>query len=104
MEFKAAVAEVEALNAEYGMEEPVRYVNHALGVLNQAVSFVENEGYFLGKVDSIPHSATQPAASEPNQIHHWYKKPLGLVAVGVAIPLLTAIAIYLVRTHLNIPL
>jgi len=103
-DFRAAVSEVEALNAKYGLEEPVRSVNNALGILNQAISFVEHGAPGLGKVDSIPASAPQPTASSTNHMRNWHNKPVGLIGVGVIIVLLGAIVVYLVKTHLHIPL
>ena len=90
---------------------PINAINEAIGVLNQAITAKENKVVSLPKVvtilNPIPNPATELANAKlpPSNIPIvWYQKPIGLLGVGVAIMILGAIVIYLIKTHFGIPL
>jgi hypothetical protein len=55
---------------------------------------------------SEPHHAGEPAAKPSNHVPtpepHWWKRPLGIVWLGIVGVAMGAVVIYLMKTHLGI--
>jgi hypothetical protein len=58
----------------------------------------------LREINSIQDTTPEPTANSTDQIHYWYQKPIGLIGIGVAIVIIGAISVYLIRSHIGIPL
>jgi len=58
----------------------------------------------LRKIDAVKNAAPNPSTNQPNNIHHWYQKPLGQIFIGIVIVVLGTIAVFLIIQHTGIPL
>ena len=63
----------------------------------QASEPAKSEPHHAGQKPAQPHN--DPIPKEP----HWWKRPLGMTFLGVSIPVLSALVLYLLATHLGIP-
>ena len=79
-------------------------INEAIGILNQAVTKLEYDLASVAEVVPVPNSAADPAAKYSGKKENWYSKPIGLIGIGVVIVILGALAVYLLKTHLALPL
>jgi len=67
------------------------YLNIAKSTVNQAIIELEN--------NIMPNKAPDPTTDNAKSKHDWYKKPLGLVAIGVIVIILGACAIWVINHY-----
>ncbi|GAA5160459.1 hypothetical protein [Viridibacterium curvum] len=85
-------------------------VNETIGVLNQAIAALENKPSLISEVVSIQNPTANPSDNEPPKAaneqdsSNLWQRPIGATGIIVFGGLILAAAIYLVRTHLGLPL
>ena len=95
-QFKSAVRAANT-NRSLGVPDGTNAnIGRAIGLLNQAVISRE--------VNPVPSAATQPSSDQSNSEDDWYKKPIGLMGVGVLIVVLGVLAVYLLKIYTGLPL
>ena len=77
---------------------PMDAINEAIGAMNQVIAALEQKPSTI-EVVSVPNAAAEPSAKEPNYVEPWYRKPIGLIGVGVVIVVIGSFAIFLLKTH-----
>jgi hypothetical protein len=58
----------------------------------------------LSKINTVPDSKQNPASNPSDQIHDPWQKPLGKIAIGIIIAVLSAVSIWAMNHYLSINL
>ena len=94
------------------------HLNPMIGVVNQAIIELENNIKSPQIVPSptpdptenstepntIPETTPNPSSDSTNHIYDWYKKPLGIITLGIITALLVAIIIWCLKVYGDIDL
>ncbi|MBI1887994.1 MAG: hypothetical protein HYS19_06430 [Nitrosomonadales bacterium] len=94
--FKSMVSATKSARLFEIKQQEIENINSAIGMLNQAITSLE--------VVSVPHTAGNPTASPSNAIKEWHEKPIGKVGIGLAIAIIAFLAVYVIKSHLGLPL
>jgi hypothetical protein len=71
------------------------FLDIAKSTVNQAIIELENNI----DLPKIPEEAPNPSRNNPDDIHNWYEKPLGKIAIGVIIFVLGIITIWVINHY-----
>ena len=102
--FQNHVSTANMLNNMQGVDYPTQAVNEAIGILNQAITLLEQKYNSTAEVMPKPNSATNQTTNRANDKQRWQNNPVGTIGIGVIIVIIGAMAIYLIKTHFGIPL
>jgi len=62
------------------------------------------EKWLASEIESVHNPATNSSTAKSNHIRAWYEKPVGIIGIGVIIVIFGALAVYLIKYKIGIPL
>lgn len=80
------------------------HLNAMIGIVNQAIAELQNEAESEPDPETVFGVIAKTGDNKNPDAHAWYQRPIGLSGVGILIAIISALAIYLIKSYLGIAL